>query len=117
MTFTTAINCMDGRVQLPVIQYIKEKYGPDYVDMITEAGPDGLLKEGKQTEIIKNIFSRVSISLNRHNTHLIIILGHDDCAGFPVSKKEHIAAIETSANILHKKFPKLHYKPLKINVK
>lgn len=33
--FATAINCMDGRVQIPVIEYIKSKYEVDYVDMIT----------------------------------------------------------------------------------
>jgi len=43
MKFATCLNCMDGRVQLPVIHWIKENYGVDYVDMITEAGMDGAL--------------------------------------------------------------------------
>lgn len=38
--FVTAINCMDGRVQEPVIKWMKEKYNATYVDMITEAGPN-----------------------------------------------------------------------------
>ncbi len=40
-TFATAINCMDGRVQLPVIAYLKSKYVVDYVDAITEPGRTG----------------------------------------------------------------------------
>jgi Putative carbonic anhydrase len=32
--FGTAINCMDGRVQEPVINWMKVRYGLDYVDMI-----------------------------------------------------------------------------------
>ena len=37
--FAPAINCMDGRVQLPVIAYVKAHYSVDHVDMITELGP------------------------------------------------------------------------------
>jgi len=45
--FATAINCMDGRCQLPVIEWMKKRYGVEYVDMITEPGPDGVLAEGR----------------------------------------------------------------------
>ena len=34
ITFATAINCMDGRVQIPVIEYLKKEFKVDYVDMI-----------------------------------------------------------------------------------
>ena len=34
-TFVTALNCMDGRVQVPVYEYMKNKYNVDYVDVIT----------------------------------------------------------------------------------
>ena len=36
MKFVTAINCMDGRVQVPVIEWLKKEYKADDVDMITE---------------------------------------------------------------------------------
>jgi hypothetical protein len=36
MKFATAINCRDGRTQLPVIEWLKKEYGATYVDMITE---------------------------------------------------------------------------------
>lgn len=39
MKFAAAINCMDGRTQVPVIEFLKNKYGVDYVDMITEPDP------------------------------------------------------------------------------
>ncbi|HOP76783.1 MAG TPA: hypothetical protein PLD05_04790 [Thermogutta sp.] len=42
MSFATVVNCMDGRTQGPVISYLKERFGVDYVDNSTEAGPDGL---------------------------------------------------------------------------
>ena len=41
--FGTAVNCMDGRVQEPVLAWLKERYELEHVDMITEAGPDKAL--------------------------------------------------------------------------
>ncbi len=47
MSFCTTINCMDGRVQLPVIKYLQKHFNVDYVDSITEPGPNLIL--AKQT--------------------------------------------------------------------
>jgi len=43
MSFYTAINCMDGRVQLPVITYLQKRFGVEHVDSITAAGPNRLV--------------------------------------------------------------------------
>jgi hypothetical protein len=43
--FATALNCMDGRVQIPIIEFLKKKFKVDYVDMITEPGIDKILAE------------------------------------------------------------------------
>ena len=45
-TFATAINCMDGRTQEPIISWAKKAFEVDYVDAITEPGPDKILAEG-----------------------------------------------------------------------
>ena len=47
MKFYTVINCMDGRVQLPVIKYLQKRFNVEYVDSITEAGPNLVLSEHK----------------------------------------------------------------------
>ena len=91
--FATCLNCMDGRVQLPVIHWIQKQYGFDYIDMITEAGMDGLL--AKDDVDIKNVIEKITISLERHNSEMIFIVGHFDCAGNPVDNdihKEHVHA-------------------------
>lgn len=36
--FGTALNCMDGRTQDAVKQFLQERYGVEYVDQITEPG-------------------------------------------------------------------------------
>ena len=50
--FATAINCIDGRIQLVVCAYMRTKYLVDYVDMITDPGPVKILSEGFNKQII-----------------------------------------------------------------
>ena len=100
--FATAINCMDGRVQRPVIDFITKNYGIDYVDMITEAGPDGILSKDIETGALDSIKKRVAISVNKHGSKLIFIAGHHDCAGNPVDKKTHKENILKAIQIIDK---------------
>lgn len=83
---------MDGRVQLPVIEFLKQKYEADYVDMITEPGPVKLLADPETN--IDSIKSRVAISVNKHGSKVIAIAAHYDCAGNPVSKELQIEQIK-----------------------
>jgi hypothetical protein len=91
--FVTAINCMDGRVQLPVINWMLRNFSADYVDMITEPGPDKILAEGSAAAQ-DSIKARVLISVNKHGSDTILIVSHDDCAGNPVTRKEHEAQLQ-----------------------
>jgi len=94
--FATAINCMDGRVQVPVTEFLKKKYGVDYIDMITEPGPNGILAANKDQSIIDSIKRRVGISTGKHGSKHIAIAGHHDCAGNPVDKETHLAHIRSA---------------------
>ena len=85
-TRATCLNCMDGRVQLPVINWIKTNYPVDFVDVITEAGMDGVLaKQEDISEILRSI--KVSVHLKK-STRLFVV-GHYDCRGNPVDEKLH----------------------------
>ena len=57
--FVTCLNCIDGRVQLPVIKWIMENYGVEYVDMITTPGMDGILSD--ETSNIDDILEKNKI--------------------------------------------------------
>lgn len=81
MSFCTTINCMDGRVQLPVIEYLKKRCGADYVDTITESGPNLILADGTNQTLVDSILARVDISVNKHGSRVIAVAGHFDCAG------------------------------------
>lgn len=92
-SFATAINCMDGRTQIPVIDYIRKKYKVDYVDMITEPGPIRVLAENTDKPTIESIKRRVGISTEKHGSVHIVIVGHHDCAGNPVEKATQLKQI------------------------
>ena len=78
--FITAINCIDGRVQLPVIDYMSQTHGAKYVDMITAPGVDRLLADGTDDEV-ESIKRSVRTSLTAHASTFVAIVGHHDCAG------------------------------------
>ena len=85
--FATCLNCMDGRAQLPLINWIKERYSVDYVDMITEAGMDGYLAN---CDLLPSELKRkINISIEKHGSGQIFIVGHHDCGGHPVDKDTH----------------------------
>ncbi|MEA1924640.1 MAG: carbonic anhydrase [Candidatus Altiarchaeota archaeon] len=98
MEFATCLNCMDGRVQLPVIHWIKEKYGVEYVDVITEAGMDGFLVESKLDDILR----KIDISLKKHGSNIIFVVGHHDCGGNPVDEKTHRKQVHIAVDKLKK---------------
>jgi hypothetical protein len=97
--FGTAINCMDGRAQLPIINWMKQQFHLDYIDMITEPGPDKIVSE-EQSIKIDSIKARVAISANAHGSKTIVIAGHDDCAGNPVGEEKHKSQIQESIKVI-----------------
>ncbi len=104
MSFCTAINCMDGRTQLPVNEYMRTRYGCDYVDTITEPGPVAILAGGGDEQLLTSIFKRVDISVNMHGSKAICVVGHHDCAGNPVEKTVQLEQIRLSVKALRERY-------------
>ncbi len=103
MKFCTAINCMDGRVQLPVIEYLKNKFQVDYVDMITETGPNRVLAEQSNPDLVDSIFGRTKISVEKHGSKQIAIVGHFDCAGNPSGRDEQKIDTQRAVNFIRER--------------
>lgn len=95
--FATSISCMDGRIQIPLAKWIKENHSVDYVDAITEPGVDKKVADDSDLESIK---AKVGISINAHKSKLIVVSGHYDCAGNPVSNEEHISQIKKGVQVI-----------------
>ena len=93
---------MDGRVQLPVLTWIKANYPVDFVDVITEAGMDGVLaKQEDISEVLRSI--KVSVNLNK-STRLFVV-GHYDCRGNPVDEGRHRQEITEAVKRLKPLWP------------
>ena len=95
--FATSVSCMDGRIQIPLTNWIKENFSVDYVDTITEPGIDKQVADNTDLESIK---TKVGISINKHESELIVVSGHYDCAGNPVSNEEHITQIKKGIEVI-----------------
>ena len=95
--FATSVSCMDGRIQIPLTNWIKENFSVDYVDIITEPGIDKQVADNTDLESIK---TKVGISINKHESELIVVSGHYDCAGNPVSNEEHITQIKKGIEVI-----------------
>jgi hypothetical protein len=95
--FATSVSCMDGRIQIPLTNWIKGNFSVDYVDTITEPGIDKLVADNTDLESIK---IKVGISINKHESELIVVSGHYDCAGNPVSNEEHITQIKKGIEVI-----------------
>ena len=85
-SFATTINCMDGRVQLPVLEWMKQEYGVDYVDAVTEPGPIKVLSANEDTASVASIRRRLDISARLHGSCAISVVALYDCGGNPVDK-------------------------------
>jgi hypothetical protein len=97
--FVTAITCMDGRVQEPVSSWLKQRFAADYVDTVTEPGPDGILADGP-ADTIDSIRRRAEVSVNAHGSGLIAVVSHDDCTGNPVFVDTHLDQLERSVSLV-----------------
>jgi hypothetical protein len=97
--FGTVINCIDGRTQLPVNEWMTKEFGLDFVDTITEPGPDKMLAENDETTV-PSIRKRVAISVEKHGSDIVVVVGHYDCAGNPVHKDEHIRQVHKAIDLI-----------------
>ncbi len=90
--FVTALNCMDGRTQLPVIRYLKRKYKAAFVDTITEPGIVRLAN--KHSAGTASVRKRLKISVDKHHSRHVALVAHHGCAGNPVSDQKQQAQVK-----------------------
>ncbi|NGP45362.1 hypothetical protein G4V62_10505 [Bacillaceae bacterium SIJ1] len=105
-TFATAINCMDGRVQEPVNQWIKEHYDIQYVDCVTAPGANKVLIDGNEGDV-ERLKQMIEVSVNAHRSKVIIVAGHDDCAGHPCTSDVQKETTERALERLRTWYPQL----------
>ena len=106
-TFCTVVNCMDGRIQIPVNDFLRKKCKADFVDTITEAGPIRFLSKKNKSCEYKNILKRIDVSINKHGSKSLAVVAHQGCAGNDIKDKKQIKQIHKSIKNLKRKYPKI----------
>jgi len=104
MTFCTAINCMDGRTQLPVIHFLQTRFAAENVDLITEPGPNAPLADDPYGATVRSIESRLQISIKHHHSVGIAVVGHHDCAGNPADDNQQKNQTLAAARFLRRRY-------------
>ncbi len=99
-SFVAAVLCIDGRFRRCLVEWLTAHFGIDYIDLITEPGPDGLLAQDPEGPRASGIRSRLAVSLAAHQPVAIVIAGHDDCAGNPVEPAIHRTQERRAAAVL-----------------
>ncbi len=107
MSFATVVNCSDGRVQIPVLNHLLDRFGVSYIDVVTANGPDGILAAQEDLTAVASILEALNESVRRHGSQGIGIVGHYDCAGNPVDRQVHEEHIRRSVEFLSQNFPQL----------
>lgn len=97
--FATAITCIDGRVQQPISDWMKLNTNVHYVDLVTEPGPDKVLSGGP-ANLIEDIIRRARFSVRHHQSPVVAVTGHHDCAANDADKAEHIEQILDGVNVV-----------------
>jgi carbonic anhydrase len=107
MKFATAINCMDGRIQIPVIRFLQQRFDVEYVDVVTEPGPNRILARQSDPHLVKSILDRVGISVERHHSSAVAVVGHYDCAGNPAPEEEQVLHIREAVEFIRQRWSEI----------
>lgn len=102
--FATALNCMDGRVQEPVADFVRQHFGVDFVDMVTGAGIVANLHSGA--------LDAVKLSVEAHDSQGIAVVAHANCIGNPIPEAEQKSQCLGAAQLLTQSWPHLDVTPL-----
>src|SRR3989344_8474433 len=107
-TFFTSVGCIDGRSECAVAKWGREKFGVKYADAITEAGLVKWLAGNHLDQyLVESIENKIKISIEKHHSKNIVVSGHEDCAGNPVSGSAHKKDILKAAELISLMFPKI----------
>lgn len=104
MSFATAVNCMDGRVQRCVSDYIRSVYCVEYVDTISVAGPVKLFAEDSEGDMVVAILEMIERSIRLHESEVIAVVAHYDCLGNPIEDDIQKEQLDKSVKFIKSKF-------------
>ena len=104
MKFGTVINCTDGRVQYPVMDYLKKQYDFDFFDAANEAGPLRILTKNSDKCRLITLKEQIRTSLEEHGSKFIALVGHHDCTDNPGDRTFQENQMDEALDYLQRSF-------------
>jgi len=111
--FGSALNCMDGRVQRKVSDYLAATFGVRYIDTLT--APGIVQHVAEPTSRTDEIRKDLRISVEKHGSTHIGIAAHADCAGNDVSDTQQRLQVAAAITSLSETFPEAQVVGLWVN--
>lgn len=65
-SFMTAVLCIDGRYRRCLVDWLIDRYGADYVDLVTEPGPGRALGDDPLGDAAHSVRRRLDVSIRAH---------------------------------------------------
>lgn len=87
-SYCTAVCCIDGRIHGPLVDWLRHTLSVDYVDLITEPGPERALTQSWRREL--DVKERVQVSVRAHGTRVAALVAHHGCAANPSPEQEQL---------------------------
>jgi hypothetical protein len=104
--FAVVLNCIDGRTQQPLLDWVRRELDVRHVDVVTEPGVDGVLARGDDTAL-QGLLDKVCVSRLAHGAVALVVAGHHDCAANPGDADAHAADLTRAAAAIRQALPEL----------
>ena len=79
---------------------MRRKYGVDYVDLITEPGPERALTDPTRAGVQTAIHRNARFSVEGHDAELIAVTAHDDCLGNDADSGKRLAQLRAAQQVV-----------------
>ena len=90
--FAVVLNCIDGRTQQALIEWVQRELDVTHVDVVTEPGVDRVLARG-EAATVQALLDKVCVSRLAHGAVAVIVAGHHDCAANPGDAEHHLGDV------------------------
>jgi 3-phosphoglycerate kinase len=95
---------MDGRVQYPVLDYLKKQEEVEFFDAANEAGPLRILTDRTDKCRLISLKEQIRTSIESHGSKLVVVVGHHDCGDNPVDRTTQEQQMKQALEYLEKAF-------------
>lgn len=104
-----AITCADNRLHDPsIVPQLEQLLASDSVYLMTMPGPEGCIlgrKDDPHNYHLLSLISDLTLLTKAKNINSIALVGHCDCAGHPVSDRQHELDVCKATQILQNALP------------